>query len=226
MITNSIIFEDNHLIVLNKRSGDLVQGDKTGDLPLVEKVKLYIKKKFSKSGSVFLGVVHRIDRPTSGVVLFARTSKALRRLNLQFHDKISKKIYIALVSNSFPYDKGSLNHWLVRDSSKNKSKAYEKEVRESKNAILHYKKIQDLENYKVLEIEIITGRHHQIRAQLCKIGYPIMGDVKYGARRSNKDGSIGLHAFKLTVNHPISKKKIEFTALKPKQGIWKDVLFD
>ncbi len=226
MEPEKIIFEDNHIIVINKKSGELVQNDKTGDISLFEKVKNHLKIKYSKPGNVFLGLVHRIDRPTSGVVIFAKTSKALTRLNNQFKNRITKKIYIAIVSNKFPNNDGSLEHWLLRNRLKNKSISYNKKVENSKKGILHYRKRQKLKNYSILEIELETGRHHQIRSQLSKIGFPIMGDLKYGFKRSNIGSYIGLHAYKLNINHPITKNTIEFIASKPNYGIWQDVLFD
>lgn len=226
MNLNQIIFEDNHIIVINKKYGELVQNDKTKDISLVDKIKKYLKKKYVKSGNVFLGVIHRIDRPTSGVVIFAKTSKALKRLNNQFKNRITKKKYLAIVSNKFPNEIGSLEHWLLRKKLKNKSFSYDKKVNNSKKGILHYKKVKKLINYSILEIELETGRHHQIRSQLSKIGFPVMGDLKYGSKRSNDLGYIGLHSYKLIIDHPISKEKIEFIASIPNYGIWKNVLFD
>ena len=226
MNLNQIIFEDNHIIVINKKYGELVQNDITKDVSLVEKVKKYLKKKYSKSGNVFLGVIHRIDRPTSGLVIFAKTSKALKRLNLQFKKRITKKKYLAIVSNKFPSETGSLEHWLLRKKLKNKSFSYDKRVNHSKKGILHYKKVKNLNNYSILEIELETGRHHQIRSQLSKIGFPIMGDLKYGSKRSNDQGYIGLHSYKLVIDHPTTKEKKEFIASIPTYGIWRSVLFD
>ncbi|MEM9144298.1 MAG: RNA pseudouridine synthase, partial [Bacteroidota bacterium] len=183
-----ILFEDNHLIVLNKRSGDIVQGDKTGDMPLSEVVKAYIKKKYNKPGNVYLGVVHRLDRPTSGVLVFAKTSKALSRLNTMFAEKTAKKTYWALVKNRPPKDQDILIHWLRRNPKQNKSYANANEVKDSKKAILEYTLIKRLTHYYLLEIDLKTGRHHQIRAQLAAIGCPIKGDLKYGFDRSNPDG--------------------------------------
>jgi 23S rRNA pseudouridine1911/1915/1917 synthase len=223
---NQVIFEDNHVIVINKNYGELVQNDKTKDVSLVEKVKKYLKVKYFKPGNVFLGVVHRIDRPTSGLVIFAKTSKALIRLNNQFKDRITKKTYLAIVSNNFPNNFGSLEHWLLRNRKQNKSFSYDKKVDNSKKGVLYYRKVQKLNNYSILEIELETGRHHQIRSQLSKIGFPIMGDLKYGSKRSNDIGYIGLHSYKLVIDHPTTKKKIEFIASKPSYGIWKEVLFD
>ena len=189
-----VLFEDNHIIVVNKRAGDIVQGDKTGDQPLSEVVKSYLKDKYNKQGKVFLGVVHRLDRPTSGVVLFAKTSKALPRLNKLFSEKKASKIYWALVKNKPKETSGTLVHWLKKNPKNNKSTVFQKEISNAKKAILHYKTIRSLERYHLIEISLETGRHHQIRCQLAKIKCPIKGDLKYGFDRSNKDGSIHLHA--------------------------------
>jgi len=221
---SKILYEDNHLIVINKTAGELVQGDKTGDVPLAEKVNAYIKKKYKKPGAVFLGVVHRLDRPTSGVIVFAKTSKALTRLNLQFNKRTTYKVYWTLVSNPFPRNKGTLKHWLLRNSKKNKSKAFEKKVPEGKEALLEFEKIKKLTRYSLLQVILKTGRHHQIRAQLSAIGHPIKGDLKYGAQRSNPDGSICLHARKLEFDHPVSKERLSFTASPPETSIWNAVL--
>jgi len=216
----SVLYEDNHLIAVNKFAGYLVQGDKTGDQPLVDKVKSYIKKKYNKPGSVYLGVVHRLDRPTSGVVLFARTSKALSRLNLQFKLRKINKIYWAVVSSDINPQANTLTHWLKRNTKINKSIAYENEIIDSKKAVLHYKKLTDLDRYTVLEITLETGRHHQIRSQLTKIGFPIKGDLKYGAKRSNPDGSIDLHARSLSFDHPTTKERINIVAPPPLKPQW------
>jgi len=221
-----ILFEDNHLIVVSKIAGELIQGDQTGDVTLAEVVKEYLKKKYKKTGAVYLGIVHRLDRPTSGVVVFARTSKALSRLNEQFKRRIPKKTYWALVDKSFPQQKGSLTHWMTRNSQQNKSKAHSLEVPNSKKALLHYNKIQEFDRYSLVEIELETGRHHQIRAQLCTIGFPIQGDLKYGAKRSNKDGSISLHAQRLELEHPVKKDRMIFLSNPMKVGLWKSVLSD
>ena len=215
-----ILFEDNHLIAVNKRAGDLVQGDKTGDEPLVEKVKTYIKKKYQKPGAVFLGVIHRLDRPTSGVVLFARTSKALARMNQQFKDRNTQKIYWAIVGQSFNSDSGTLTHWLKRNPKINKSFSHNQEINGSKKGVLHYKKIKKLERYSVLEITLETGRHHQIRSQLSHVGFPIKGDLKYGAKRSNPDASIDLHARSLRIAHPTTKEEITIVAPPPVKPGW------
>ncbi len=216
-----VIYEDNHLIVINKRAGDLVQGDKTGDAPLVDIVKAYIKEKYEKPGNVYLGVVHRLDRPTTGIVLFAKTSKALPRLNKMFKDKEAQKTYLAIIKNKPPQQQGTLEHWMKRNPKQNKSYAHLKEVPESKKAILHYSVQQHLENYYLLSVNLETGRHHQIRAQLSAIGCPIKGDLKYGFDRSNKDGSIHLHAYKLSLTHPVKKELLTFEAPLPDEALWK-----
>ncbi|MEZ4854479.1 RluA family pseudouridine synthase [Flavobacterium sp.] len=215
-----VLYQDNHIIVVNKRVGDIVQGDKTGDKPLSEVVKEYIKDKYNKPGEVFLGVVHRLDRPTSGIVLFARTSKALSRLNESFKNRETEKTYWAVVKNCPPKENETLVHWLTRNPKNNTSKAHNKEVSNSKKASLHYKIIQKLDNYFALEIDLHTGRHHQIRVQLAAIGSPIKGDLKYGFNRSNPDGGIHLHAQKLKLIHPVSKEFLTFIAPTPPDIIW------
>lgn len=215
-----ILHEDNHIIVVNKRVGDIVQGDKTGDKPLSEVVKEYIKEKYNKPGDVFLGVVHRLDRPTTGIVVFARTSKALTRLNELFSNRETKKTYWAVVKNKPPKTEDNLVHFLKRNEKNNTSKAHLKEVPESKKASLDYKIIKELNNYFVLEINLHTGRHHQIRAQLSAIGCPIKGDLKYGFDRSNPDGGIHLHARKLVFIHPVTKETLEIMAPTPNEVIW------
>lgn len=215
-----VLFEDNHLIVVNKRVGDIVQGDKTGDDPLSEVVKQYLKEKHNKPGNVYLGVVHRLDRPTSGIVLFSKTSKALPRLNKMFAQGETKKVYWAVVKNAPPQESGTLTHWLVRNPKQNKSYAHEKEVSDSKKAVLDYNIIKKLDNYFLLEIDLKTGRHHQIRAQLATIGCTIKGDLKYGADRSNKDGGIHLHARSLEIMHPVQKEPMPFLAPPPEDPIW------
>ncbi|MEM0517007.1 MULTISPECIES: RluA family pseudouridine synthase [Aequorivita] len=207
-------------MVVNKRPGDLVQGDKTGDAPLSEVVKQYIAEKYNKPGAVFLGVVHRLDRPTSGIVVFARTSKALGRLNKMFSERETEKTYWAVVKNAPPKIEDSLIHYLKRNSKQNKSYANAHKVPDSKKAILQYKLLKKLDNYYLLEILLETGRHHQIRAQLAAIGCAIKGDLKYGSDRSNPDGSIHLHAKKLTITHPVLKKKIVFEAPTPDDSVW------
>lgn len=217
-----VIYEDNHLIIINKRAGDIVQGDKTGDAPLSEIVKAYLKKKYNKPGEVFLGVVHRLDRPTTGIVVFARTSKALTRLNALFAEKTAvKKTYWAVTDALPPANSGTLTHWLTRNSEKNKSTAHAKEVSNSKKAVLHYKVLKQLQNYHLIEVELVTGRHHQIRAQLAAVNCIIKGDLKYGAKRSNPDGSIHLHARKLSFIHPVKKESVEFVASLPDDSVWK-----
>lgn len=219
----NVIYEDNHIILVNKASSEIVQGDKTGDTPLSETVKQYIKEKYHKPGNVFLGVTHRLDRPVSGLVLFARTSKALSRLNEMFKTKEIKKTYWAIVKNQPPAPAGELVHWLVRNEKQNKSYAYDREVKDSK-AILDYKVIGRSERYYLLEINLQTGRHHQIRCQLAKMGCPIKGDLKYGAQRSNPDGSICLHARRIEFVHPVSKEKMSFEAPVPDSALWKSFL--
>jgi 23S rRNA pseudouridine1911/1915/1917 synthase len=204
----------------------LVQGDRTGDQPLVDKVKAYIKKKYNKPGAVFLGVIHRLDRPTSGVVLFARTSKALTRMNQQFKERMTHKTYWAIVYPGMNPPTASLTHWLKRNTKMNKSFAHDSEVNDSKKAVLHYKKLKDLDRYTVLEITLETGRHHQIRSQLTHIGFPIKGDLKYGAKRSNPDGSIDLHARSLTIDHPTTKERINIVAPHPARPQWNFALSD
>ncbi len=216
-----IIYEDNHLIIVNKRAGDIVQGDKTGDKPLSEVVKSYIKERDNKPGNVYLGVVHRLDRPTTGIVMFAKTSKALPRLNKLFAEKEAKKTYWAVVKNAPLKLEDTLIHFLKKNPKNNKSTAYTKEVSQSKKAILHYKLIQQLDNYYLLEVELETGRHHQIRAQLATIGCAIKGDLKYGFDRSNPDASIHLHARELRFVHPVSKEELHVIAPLPiHDAIW------
>lgn len=216
-----VLYEDNHIIVVNKRSGEIVQGDKTGDVPLSDILKAYLKEKYNKPGNVYLGVVHRLDRPVTGVVLFAKTSKALPRLNKLFaeHEKV-KKTYWAIVGNKPPKESGTLTHWLTRNEKTNTAKAYDREVPNSKMAVLDYKLIAVSERYFLLEIQLHTGRHHQIRCQLAKMGCPIKGDLKYGAPRSNSDGSICLHARKLELEHPVTHKLLSITASVPKDALW------
>jgi 23S rRNA pseudouridine1911/1915/1917 synthase len=215
-----VLFEDNHIIIVNKRAGDITQGDKTGDKPLSDVVKEYIKDKYNKPGLVFIGTVHRLDRPTSGIVIFARTSKALERLNKMLRDRIIHKTYWALVKNPPKKTSDTLIDFLKKDTKKNKSFVYKKEIEGSKNAILHYRVLKKLESYFLVEINLETGRHHQIRTQLSHIGSAIKGDLKYGFPRSNKDGSISLHARKIKFTHPVSKEEIQITAPTPKDIIW------
>ena len=218
--TLEILFEDNHLLIVNKKSGDIVQADKTGDKPLSEVVKEYIKEKYNKPGDVFLGVIHRLDRPTSGIIIFARTSKALERLNKMLRERNVSKTYWAVIKNNPKNTKDTLKHFLKKNPKNNKSTVFKKEAEGSKKAILHYTIIKNLKNYSLLEIDLETGRHHQIRAQLSFIGSPIKGDLKYGASRSNKDGSIHLHARKINFTHPVSKKIITIIAPVPNEVIW------
>ena len=215
-----VLHEDNHIIMINKRAGDIVQGDKTGDKPLNEVVKEYIKEKYNKPGEVFLGTVHRLDRPTSGIIIFARTSKALERLNKMLREKKINKTYWAVVRNHPKKTKETLRHYLKKNPRNNKSTAFNKEITGSKHAILHYQVIKKLDNFSLLEIDLETGRHHQIRTQLASIGSVIKGDLKYGAKRSNKNGSIHLHARKINFIHPVSKEKISVCAPPPKDPIW------
>jgi 23S rRNA pseudouridine1911/1915/1917 synthase len=215
-----VLFEDNHIIIVNKKAGDITQGDKTGDKPLSDVVKEYVKEKYNKPGNVFIGTVHRLDRPTSGIVIFARTSKALERLNKMLRDKTINKTYWAIVKNAPKKDNDTLINFLKKDTKKNKSFVYKKEISGSKEATLHYKTIKKLDNYFLLEINLETGRHHQIRTQLSFIGSPIKGDLKYGFNRSNKDGSISLHARKIEFIHPVSKENISILAPTPTDLIW------
>ena len=215
-----VLHEDNHIIVINKLVGDIVQGDKTGDKPLSEVVKEYLKEKYNKPGEVFLGVVHRLDRPTTGIVVFAKTSKALTRLNELFSNRETQKTYWAVVKNKPPKNEDNLVHFIKRNEKNNTSKAHLKEVPDSKKASLDYKIIKELNNYFALEINLHTGRHHQIRAQLSIIGSPIKGDLKYGFDRSNPDGGIHLHARKLVFIHPVSKEVLTILAPTPEEVIW------
>ena len=218
-----VVYEDNHIIIVSKRSGEIVQGDKTGDEPLSETVKQYIKAKYQKPGNVFLGVVHRLDRPVSGLVVFAKTSKALSRLNNMFRDGEVHKTYWAIVKNKPPYDEGELVNWIVRNEKQNKSYAYDHEVKNSKKAILRYKLMGHTDRYSLLEIHLLTGRHHQIRCQLSKMGCPIKGDLKYGAQRSNPDGSISLLSHRVEFVHPVSKESIVVEAPLPDDNLWKAI---
>lgn len=215
-----VLYEDNHLIIVNKRPGDIVQGDKTGDMPLSEVVKEYLKEKYIKPGNVYLGVVHRLDRPTSGLVVFAKTSKALPRLNKLFSEKKAKKTYWAVVKTMPPNKEETLVHWLKRNPKQNKSYAHINEIPDSKKAILDYRVLKALNNYFLLEIDLKTGRHHQIRSQLSAIGCPIKGDLKYGFPRSNSDASIHLHARKLDFEHPVKKEPVSIVAPLPGDTIW------
>ena len=217
----TVVYEDNHIIVVNKTASEIVQADKTGDTPLLETVKQYLKEKYQKPGNVFLGVTHRLDRPVSGLVIFAKTSKALTRLNEMFRAGEVKKTYWAVVKNAPKESEGELVHFLVRNEKQNKSYAYDKEVPNSKKAVLDYRLIGRSENYYLLEVDLKTGRHHQIRCQLAKMGCPIKGDLKYGSPRSNPDGSICLHARRVRFVHPVSKELIELKAPLPEGNLWK-----
>ena len=216
----TVVYEDNHIIIVSKVSGEIVQGDKTGDKPLSETVKRYIKEAYAKPGDVFLGVVHRLDRPVFGLVLFARTSKALARMNTMFANGEVHKTYWAIVKNEPPQPEGTLTHWLVRNEKQNKSYAYDHEVPRSKKAVLDYKVIGRSDNYFLIEVDLKTGRHHQIRCQLAQIGCPIKGDLKYGAKRSNPDGSISLLSRTMQFVHPVSKQEIAVTAPLPSDPLW------
>ena len=215
-----VLYEDNHIIIVSKRAGEIVQGDKTGDVPLSETVAAYLKEKYSKPGNVFVGVPHRLDRPVSGVVVLAKTSKALSRLNDMFRAGSVDKRYLAIVKNKPEEPQGRLENWLVRNEKQNRSYAYDKEVPGSKKAVLNYKLVASSVNYNLLEVELLTGRHHQIRCQLARMGCPIKGDLKYGAERSNPDGSISLHAFHVTFEHPVSHEMIDVKAPLPEDSLW------
>ena len=217
----TVVYEDNHIIVVNKTASEIVQADKTGDTPLSETVKQYLKEKYQKPGNVFLGVTHRLDRRVSGLVIFAKTSKALTRLNEMFRAGEVKKTYWAVVKNAPKESEGELVHFLVRNEKQNKSYAYDKEVPNSKKAVLDYRLIGRSDNYYLLEVDLKTGRHHQIRCQLAKMGCPIKGDLKYGSPRSNPDGSICLHARRVRLVHPVSKELIELKAPLPEGNLWK-----
>lgn len=217
----TVVYEDNHIIIVNKTASEIVQGDKTGDTPLSETVKQYLKEKYQKPGNVFIGVTHRLDRPVSGLVVFAKTGKALSRLNEMFRNGEVKKTYWAVVKNRPPREEGELVHYMIRNEKQNKSYAYDREKPGSKKAILHYRLIGYSQNYYLLEIDLKTGRHHQIRCQLAKAGCPIKGDLKYGASRSNPDGSICLHARNIRFVHPVSKELIEVEAPVPSDNLWK-----
>lgn len=216
----TVLYEDNHLIIVNKAPGEIVQGDKTGDKPLSDIVKEYLKEKYNKPGNVFCGVTHRLDRPTSGAVIFAKTSKALSRLNEMFKNGQIDKTYWAIVKKMPPTAEGTLTHYLIKNEKTNKSTAFDVEKPNTKRAVMHYRLIGQSQNYFLIEVELETGRHHQIRCQLAKIGSPIKGDLKYGAERSNPDGSISLHARKISFIHPVSKEKIEVEAPLPKDNLW------
>lgn len=218
-----VVYEDNHIIIVSKESGEIVQGDKTGDVPLSETVKQYIKDKYQKPGAVFLGVTHRLDRPVSGLVVFARTSKALTRLNNMFRNGDVHKTYWAIVQNPPQSQEGTLCHWLVRNERQNKSYAYDHAVPNSKEAVLKYRLVGQTERYWLLEVNLLTGRHHQIRCQLAAMGCPIKGDLKYGARRSNPDGSISLLARRIEFVHPVSKESIVVESPLPADRLWQSI---
>ena len=225
-IKSRILYEDNHILILNKLPSEIVQGDKTGDEPLVETLKRYLKEKYNKPGNVFLGVVHRLDRPVSGAVIFARTSKALSRLNEILREGKLQKTYWAVVKNRPPKEDDHLIHYLTRDTKKNKSFAFSRAKGESKKAELKYRLIRSSDNFYLLEIQLLTGRHHQIRAQLSALGCPVKGDLKYGFPRTNEDASIHLHARKIEFVHPVKKNRIEITAEPPlNDPLWKYFLF-
>lgn len=224
-IAKRILFEDNHLIIVNKLAGELVQGDYTGDKPLLEKVRDYIRDTYDKPGNVFTGLIHRLDRPTSGIVVFAKTSKALARMNAIFEKREVQKVYVAVVGGAPPKEEDRLVHYLRKDQKKNKSQSFSKNSPGVKKAILSYKTLRKIENYSLLEISLETGRHHQIRAQLSAIGFPIKGDLKYGFSRSNKDGSVCLHAKKIIFDHPVQQEPISVEAPLPTgDPIWKHFL--
>ena len=216
----TVLYEDNHIIIINKAAGEIVQGDKTGDESLCDTMKAYIKEKYAKPGNVFIGLPHRLDRPVSGVVVFAKTSKALERLNRMFSEGSVKKIYWALTKGIPVPAEAELESWILRNEKMNKSFSYPKEVKGSKRAVLHYRLAAASQNYNLIEVELKTGRHHQIRCQLSSIGCPIKGDLKYGAQRSNPDGSISLHARYIEFVHPVSKELIAVTAPLPDDRLW------
>ena len=216
----NVLYEDNHIIVINKAAGEIVQGDKTGDKSLCDTMKLYIKEKYAKPGNVFIGLPHRLDRPVSGIVVFAKTSKALERLNRMFSEGSVKKIYWAITKEKPQQPEADIDSWILRNEKMNKSFSYPKEVKGSKRALLHYKQIDASQNYNLIEVELKTGRHHQIRCQLASIGCSIKGDLKYGAKRSNPDGSISLHARYIEFIHPVSKQLIAITAPLPGDRLW------
>ena len=219
-LSERILFEDNHVLIVNKLPSEIVQGDKTGDEPLSESLKKFLKEKYNKPGNVFVGVVHRLDRPVSGAVVFAKTSKALTRLNAMVKERTIKKTYWAIVKEPPPNESGTLKHFLVRNPKKNKSFAYKKAVDNSKEALLSYRLVATSKDYYLLEIDLHTGRHHQIRAQLTAIGSPIKGDLKYGFPRSNPDASISLHARKIEFIHPVKKEPVTVIATPPKDALW------
>ena len=216
-----LLYEDNHLIIVNKAVGEIVQYDPSGDTPLEEQVRAYIKEKYHKPGQVFLGVVHRIDRPVSGVVLFARTGKALTRLNRMLQDHEIGKTYWAIVKDLPPDAQGTLKHYIVRDTRNNRSRCYDTPRREAREAVLHYRLLASSDRYHLLEIQLETGRHHQIRCQLAHIGCPIKGDLKYGYPRSNPDGGISLHARRIALTHPVTGEQLSIEADPPDDALWR-----
>ncbi|MDR1172359.1 MAG: RluA family pseudouridine synthase [Bacteroidales bacterium] len=217
----NVLYEDNHLIIVNKSSGETVQADPSGDVPLEQTMKDYLKRKYGKPGAVFLGIVHRLDRPVSGVVVFARTTKAQLRLNRMFREKLIQKTYWAVVKDLPPDEAGTLTHYIVRNTKTNRSHAYLKECRDSKKAVLHYRHIASSDRYHLLEIDLETGRHHQIRCQLAAVGCPIRGDLKYGYPRSNPNGGISLHARRIRFKHPVKDGDIDLAAPLPDDPLWK-----
>ncbi len=219
-----ILFEDNHLLIINKKAGELAQGDDTGDVPLIDSIKEYIKVRDNKPGNVYLGLVHRLDRPTSGILVFAKTSKALTRMNELFKTRDVQKTYWAIVEGKTEKQSERLEHYLKKNQKNNKVTVYTKPTPEAKIAILEYKVLGNLDNYSLLEVDLFTGRSHQIRAQLSYIGHSIKGDLKYGAKRSNPDGSISLHARKISFIHPVKNEEINIIAPPPKDKIWMDCL--
>lgn len=222
-ISMDVLYEDNHLIIINKKAGEITQGDKTGDTPLPDLVKLYLKEKYNKPGNVFCGVAHRLDRPTSGVIVFAKTSKALSRMNELFRKDDVTKTYWAIVAELPKPEAATLKHYLWKNEQQNKSYAFatNKEKKDSKLAVLNYKVLVKGDNYNLLEVDLETGRHHQIRCQLASINCPIKGDLKYGAKRSNPDGSISLHARSISFIHPVSKEEVSIIAPVPEDNLWK-----
>jgi len=217
-----ILHEDNHLIIVNKTTSEIVQGDKTGDTPLSETIKEYLKEKYNKPGNVFIGVTHRLDRPVSGVVVFAKTSKALTRVNDLFREHNLKKRYWAIVKNAPPEPEMTLTHYIVRNEKQNKSYAHDEQVKDAKKSVLSFKLIAQSDNYHLLEVDLKTGRHHQIRCQLSKIGCPIKGDIKYGFARTNKDGGISLHARSIEFIHPVSQLPVSVVAPVPDDTLWSE----
>lgn len=219
-----ILYEDNHLLIINKKAGQLAQGDETGDVPLIDSLKEFIKVRDQKPGNVYLGLIHRLDRPTSGILVFAKTSKALTRMNELFKTRDVKKVYWAIVEGNPTIKQARLEHFLKKNPKNNKTTVFNKPTDQAKQAILQYKLLGNLDHYSLVEVELFTGRSHQIRAQLSHIGHPIKGDLKYGSKRSNPDGSISLHARKLTFTHPVKKEEITIIAPPPQQAIWKACL--